>query len=489
MVASLCRQFVSSVPRVSLDLSSYRAKAKESFQKAFDLLQQTALISLPNVLALGYDVYTGNQFFSKSSANLACGVAAIAAYALAPQLKKVPAKLLVHLPDGLFLAARTRNPAFVRECIQQGTDVNQRSASGALLLQSMIRLGYDEMAELCVQEGADVKALDVWGDTPLNLAVSLRNEKIARLLIQRGANPFEEFNKTCAFQKAWDQNDVRMLRILTCTEGIKAFDECRDRHEFCAVLWPRVPEKIPRREWHKLVGEVKSCPKLEQFINYAKSAPPSRSLREYFLGLDSDYKARLKAKDPHLKKRSTENLLRLLLKRSPLFKKAWELVNKHTKITIIQLPYEGLKLGGDKPIHAQNEGACYFHDTHTIRLTPTKTYQQTIFFLVFETMNALQRISFKKANSKINETSRELHALLLERIELNSARWAERILEANPNASAEPFCDYWKRMNVPFEKGLGSHADHYRHGWDRRVGIQSLIDNPDWLKKRLRELH
>jgi hypothetical protein len=179
-------------------------------------------------------------------------------------------------------------------------------------------------------------------------------------------------------------------------------------------------------------------------------------------------------------------LLELMIQKSPLFAKAWDLVNQPRQVTLKFVEYSDCC-----GVHPKGCGAFYNAFEHEICIERGGSCFSLASNLIFETINALQREEFfKLLTSAVSGTiSREEYVLQKEWIENNSDIWRSRILAGNP--SLEPsrnFEDLWRDANKIWEGGKKTHANNYRNVWDTCFLTSYLEKNPQFLKERMQEI-
>lgn len=229
----------------------------------------------------------------------------------------------------------------------------------------------------------------------------------------------------------------------------------------------------------RLQKDLQWLEKMKQELNGGKD--PFQEVRSMFAKCDpislNEYEEMLKTleKESPASSPTPDAILQCLMKRAPLFAKAWELANLSEKIKI----FECDRQSNDLP-------AFYSASRHEIKITNALPVFWRIYGLIFETFNALQRESFQKIESlaAAGTLNREEYTLLKEYLEYETAVWTNKILKFKDSIT---FIDIWKIKNTNYAKNLdlGSyiHADFYRKAWDMAYGFSYLKKHPEHLKK------
>lgn len=94
---------------------------------------------------------------------------------------------VLHLRDELHRAARTGDVQAIKECLDQGANVNSKDQNGWTPLHRAAFRGRIESVQLLLNYGAKVDLVDDIGYTPLHLAVESGHTTVALYLIAHGA--------------------------------------------------------------------------------------------------------------------------------------------------------------------------------------------------------------------------------------------------------------------------------------------------------------
>jgi len=304
----------------------------------------------------------------------------------------------------------------------------------------------------------DHTLLDEEGRTYLHRAVLMGDEGLVKKYMQEGASPF-----LGDYRSLFKSANMQMIRVLTGTDQIKAFDACHNIHDFFELLFPSETEVFPPN-WKEL----------------SKLAPFSTSLKAFEEEM-MNLKQKLRTEEEIVKDvekamgdlnepLSVEIVCRHLIKAHPGFAIAFQTANQLQPISLEKGPHEGV--------------ADYCPETHTIRVAQ-KNLVQTIRALIFETMNALQRISFITIDlfGEEGKLDRDGYTYCTEIAEDNSLFWA---LKMRGNELSDPLTR-WKKANHPVKNGI-SHADAIRYHWDKSSGWAYLRRHPDVVAERLAKL-
>ncbi len=294
--------------------------------------------------------------------------------------------------------------------------------------------------------------------------------------------------------------------------GIRAFDACKDIHDFAAVLYPPYKDSLPPN-WERVVSEIphtlseleqeerfqralgirfptseeivhrllpenKSVDMIIDLLKKTKEVLSSKTIDEkemegistFINSVMSDQKA---SEDFPIK-----TIFQTLFNANPLYAKAWELSGQPG----IQIGDHELGKFGGSSVHGKGLSAASTFDK--IYIGEKQPLSEKLSSLVFETINVAQRNSVAFVTK--GDLDRESFALGKEWIELKTSMWAKRILE-NQFAPIDFLTD-WIRSNQPYNTGSLSHADFYRRQWDQFFLNPWIHNRPDLFQKRLEEL-
>ncbi len=317
----------------------------------------------------------------------------------------------------------------------------------------------------------EVPAIGRDGKTPLHLAVENNQLEMARTLIKTHADPFQKDKNGCSPLDLAKKNIV-MIRILTGTDQIKAFDQCKNIHDFFAVLFPPNPQQLPPSH-EKLEREFAPSKPLIKLELEGKSAG-MRFSKEKFLRKISKIDDRVDLK----------TFCELLKQEAPLFNLAWSLAEHPQKLRLNAIA--DAHFSKENRMHPSGVGAEYEFVSHTITINDAASNSNKIYSLFFETINAVQKQELEKTVrwGITGKLDREEFAFCKEFIELRSFNWAEQMLQRR----AFDVLSDWQRSNQSQGPGLISHTDEIRHAWDNDLGFTYLQSHPDFLPKRLQDL-
>lgn len=306
-----------------------------------------------------------------------------------------------------------------------------------------------------------------------------KKEEILSKVIAIGGNPFEKDSEgNCALDYAIRFNFLRVLKILTQTTSHKAFDSCKTVHDFFAVLFPPFRDRFPPN-WEQYVQMIPKSAEIIECEKEAEKLPETEKLPRLW-GKVIDFLSK-----EHTT--SLEALSEVLAEKSPFFRKAWELANHPQKVGLLESSDEDFFIGG-KRVFKEGEGGAYCSMTHSISINSNTSLYYQANVLIFETLNALCRTSEEMLTARYPE--REEYAFSKEWMEqTNENIWSYVTDSDLLSPSIEKKQERWKKKNTP-ETGNESisHTEFYRREWDCTQSIQYLEKNPEFLKKRLKEL-
>lgn len=103
----------------------------------------------------------------------------------------------------------------VRQWIQEGIDVNKKSANGMTGLHWAIYRNHESLATLLMQHGAEINVQDITGWTPLHVAAYTGNITIAQYLLQKGADAgIQNYKGQKPIDIASERNHIQLVEYL-----------------------------------------------------------------------------------------------------------------------------------------------------------------------------------------------------------------------------------------------------------------------------------
>lgn len=300
-----------------------------------------------------------------------------------------------------------------------------------------------------------------------------------RNLMAQGADPFR---LSCVKQNAFHVagKDLDLVKVLTRTENVKAFDHCKNIHDFWDVIYEPSKEDLPKswQEWIKLLPQSSLTERLQQTIKPEEiAAMPS---------LDKIIPELEKVEESLGRKLTAGEILDHLM-RYPSIEITWKQFGS-TPPKIVDAPST---LFADSRVHRKGLGACYNSHTHTIFIEETGTLAQKIYGLGFEVMNALQQKGFTQLTSLMNSREtrlpRECFAFLTEYTEFDSDQGL-RLLAPKGALANRDIREYWIVQNMVLGEGLVSHTTHYRMRWDEYYAWDYVCNHRADFDARLKEI-
>jgi len=297
-------------------------------------------------------------------------------------------------------------------------------------------------------------------------------------LIEHNADPFlENAEGMNAFDIA--DNDLALIKVLTRTDKKKAFDHCKDMHDFWDVIYPPCKDKLPEgwQEWIKILKGESLSSKISEISSEVR-APSFLEILQELEGAEKEQGKPLTAKE----------IKKYLINLNPIFQKAWQLfVDKPPKIRDVPPSYFAKK-------RIQEEGgeASYSFKSHKIFIESTGSIRQKLITLSFETMNALLRPHYLEI-SKIMESSettmpREAYALLVEYIEWDGVQAFYLLFDYKDELDELlEWKEQWIDQNQP-NANLTSHTQAYRMTWDNLFAWKYTSRHRAEFQARLKEL-
>ncbi len=381
------------------------------------------------------------------------------------RLFKAGSSLIGHIFD------RSYNIGLFKLKFIDRTPLNQGSRQERTPLHWAVLTGQTEIAKCLIAANRSISKPDSKGATPLHLAVKHNDEELARSLIQAKADPFAEDNKGRSPLDLAKDN-MAMIRILTGTDKIEAFDSCENAHDFFAVLFPSDPVSPPAN-WQELATEfapsdaMKSIEAKSQY--YGMGFPRKKILAKLHKIGDS---------------LPIQTICKIMKKEVPSFAFAWSQANQTKTVLLRDKPDS--HFSKEARMHKTGTGAEYDSEMHAITVNADESNKTKIYSLFFETINAVQKKDFGKTLKMAGEgkLDREEFAFCKEIIECRSFNWAERMHSRSGNEILEN----WKFTNRSEETGLISHTEEIRRTWDTDFGWSYLQMHPDLFQNRLKSL-
>lgn len=335
-------------------------------------------------------------------------------------------------------------------------------------------------------------SLDISRDTPLHHAcsnyVSIKESgdqeaisdalNAVRNLINSNADPFlRNAEGFCPIDLA--ENDLELIKVLTRTDKKKAFDHCKNMHDFWDVVYPPCTGELPRgwQEWVKLLKGESPAAKLKEISSELRA--PS------FLKILEELEEAEKEKGKPLTAKEIKNFL---INRNPFFQKTWQLFGDNPpKIRDVPSSYFA-----KRRVHEEGGAASYLFKSHKILIENSGNLRQKIISLSFETMNALLRPHFLEISQTMKSSeatlSREAYALLDEYIEWEAAQAFYLLFDFEDDIEKNSgWEEQWIDQNRPHEN-LTSHTQAYRMTWDNLFAWKYVSRHRDEFQAIVREL-
>ncbi len=347
--------------------------------------------------------------------------------------------------------------------------------SGSSPLHFAARAGNAQIINVLLNAGANIEAKNKDGNTPLLSAVSKEQKDSIRALVAKSAD-IEARNLIGVSPLSWAVNRSRIdiLSILHNAEFHPAATSEVILHDYFEKIFSPCRDQLPKDlNWLKAMRK-----KLDG------GKDPFEALRALFAQSGQISSTEMKKALQILQKNSPslptpDACLQCLIKHSPLFAKAWELVNREEQVKIHEL---------DWSYSSFNAPAFYNSLNHAIHIHNSCNPFERVFCIVFETMNALQNGPYRKIDQLAREgmINREEFALLQEYVESETVLWTHRIFGLSDQIS---FMEIWKIANFPMQQSVGQsvrplqvHADEYRKRWDLAYGLPYLKKHPECQK-------
>lgn len=324
----------------------------------------------------------------------------------------------------------------------------------------------------------DVNMKDAFGNSLLHFASreAQPNPLIIDFLVSHKANPFIQ-NRMGKMPIDDVKYKVFLLRTILGCRNIKAFQGCKNYHDFYEVLFDPFTESLPEN-WREIVDTLPPSPLVEEWEKEAEDQ------------LD------LQKRSPSMKE-----IAEVLEKRNPSFEEGLEYV-----FTACPIAKRLFQLGGSPAIRQgtgfgtrefqvnnEEDSAVYLASSHTIEINDKASWRVKIKCLLFELLNSLnrERLLWITRQSKEGKISRTEYAILCEWCERTSIYWYEEIAIAMKEKiirlDSLKFPSLWIYLNKPLREGLLPHAKGYMWDWDR-YALSYLAKNPAFLERRRQEL-
>jgi len=300
-----------------------------------------------------------------------------------------------------------------------------------------------------------------------------------RYLIAQGAEPFygAAVGKT-AFHMAG--NDLDLIKVLTRTENAKAFEHCKNIHDFWDVIYQPSTEELPQgwEAWTKLLPQGSLIERLQQAIKPEELAaiPSAEKIISELQSIEQDKGRKLTAQEilDHLMRFSSIEI-------------TWKQFGSNPP-KIVDAPSTFF---AESRVHRKGVGARYNSHTHTIFIEETGTLAKKIYGLGFEIMNALQQKGFTQLTSLMHSREtrlpRECFAFLIEYTEFDSGQGL-RLLAPQGALEKRDIREYWIIQNKVLGDGLISHTTPYRMRWDDHYAWDYVCNHRAEFQDRLKEL-
>ncbi|HSW72355.1 MAG TPA: hypothetical protein VLG44_02970 [Chlamydiales bacterium] len=300
-----------------------------------------------------------------------------------------------------------------------------------------------------------------------------------RNIMEHGGDPFlATVEGETSFRITRD--DLALIKVLTRTENVRAFDHCKDIHDFWDVIYPPSTHELPEghEEWIRLMPQNSLAERLQKVL-------PREEIEAFpsFEAIIEDLRKEEQKKDKSL---TAQDIFDHLRSRYPAFETICREFGSNLP-KIIDLPSSFFS---SERVHVDGFAAHYHAESHTIRLEETHDLSVKFVKLFFEMMNALQRGRFEKLGilmiTEDTRLPREGYVFLMEYIEHDSARAFEilvpRILDTGDIRAQ------WILQNRPTREGLVPHAFHFRRLWDKYCAWPYVCTHRAEFQDRLKKL-
>lgn len=300
-----------------------------------------------------------------------------------------------------------------------------------------------------------------------------------RKIIAYGGDPFlATVDGVTSFHIAKD--DLALIKVLTRTENVRAFEQCKDIHDFWDVIYPPSIRELPEghEQWIQLLSQNSLAERLQEVL--------TREEIEAFPPLEAIIEELKKEEQKKLRPLTAGEIVDYLRVNYPAFETVCKQFGSNfPKIIEVPSSYFGVHR-----VHSDGDAALYKAETHTIHIEETRDLHLKFLKLFFEMMNALQKESFEKLGklmiSEDTSLSREGYSFLMEYLEYGSARAFEILVpKALPTRELR---ENWIAVNLPLKDGLVPHAFHFRRLWDNYCAWPYIYTHRDEFQDRLKKL-
>ncbi len=329
----------------------------------------------------------------------------------------------------LHYAALRGNDTGCRSLLNKGANAAAKDIHGRTPLHAAAIKGNRAEILTLLKAGASHAAKTLRGDTPLHFAVRAENKETTRALVAAGAD-IHAMNLNKITTPTISDN-IEINRILFDFESHPAFVSLTTLHDYCDQIFPASRDRLPKdwetwqKKLNKIKNEIDSFRELREVL--AKCGPISN---EKFLKtietLQETY-----GSSPNL-----ASIVLCLLQESPLFAKAWALVNRDEKLKLIKMSKAEFNKCNSSGFYGQNSHAIHIHKSSNI-------YDRTD-TVIFEIINAVQRERFMRVTqlAELGELSREEYTLFKENLEYDTLYWN---LQIQGRTLTNNFTEDWKK--------------------------------------------
>jgi len=359
----------------------------------------------------------------------------------------------------LHYTALKGNSEGCRSLLNKKADIETKSPRGRTPLHYAAMGGHVDIIRDLLAAGATHSVKTAQGNTPLHLAVLNNNKEATRALVAAGADIYATNSDnilplTC--------NNFEFYRIMLGVESHPAFESITTLQDYCDRTFPASRDRLPK-DWETWLKKLK------------REKDSFQELR----------KVLEKCEQKHLKTieniqtisscpPTIETIVQGLIQESPLFAKAWALVNRDEKLKLIEMSTPHCLLGP----------AFYLSPSHAIHIHKSLNIYMKTFCVIFEVMNALQREHIHRIHqlARFGELSREEFTFSIEALEYETSWWTLKILGKSLDIN---LTEYWKIENIPvapskhLPEGGPPHTDIYRELWELLYAAPYLKKHPE----------